>query len=127
MFKNFKPEGPADKVLVYLTVFIQKCLQEIQRKNDCTMQQAQTIVSELVKEAVPTCGDSKFFMKQLGLIVAPKGAAEEDKLRKYFSQIKEECGSRLVQTIYANNAMDLKFWLAFGRKPFLGQKFNEKL
>ena len=29
MFKNFKPEGPADKVIVYLTVFIQKCLLEI--------------------------------------------------------------------------------------------------
>ena len=26
MFKNFKPEGPADKAIVYLTVFIQKCL-----------------------------------------------------------------------------------------------------
>lgn len=26
MFKNFKPEGPADKLIVYLTVFIQKCL-----------------------------------------------------------------------------------------------------
>ncbi len=85
LFKNFKPEGPADRVIVYLTVFIQKCLQEIQRKNDSTLQQAQTIVNELVKEAVPTCADSKFFMKQLGLIVAPKGAAEEDKLRKYLS------------------------------------------
>ena len=84
-------------------------------------------MSDLVKEAVPTAGDSKFFMKQLGLIIAPKGAAEEDKFRKYLSQIKEECAGRLVQIIYANGAMDLKFWLAFGRKPFLGQKFNDKL
>ena len=38
LFKNFKPEGPADKVIVYLTVFIQKCLLEIQRKNDCSLQ-----------------------------------------------------------------------------------------
>ena len=84
-------------------------------------------MSDLVKEAVPTAGDSKFFMKQLGLIIAPKGAAEEDKFRKYLSQIKEECAGRLVQTIYANGAMDLKFWLAFGRKPVLGQKFTDKL
>jgi len=26
LFKNFSPKGPADKVIVYLTVFIQKCL-----------------------------------------------------------------------------------------------------
>ena len=29
MFANFKIKGPADKTLVYLTSFIQKCLQEI--------------------------------------------------------------------------------------------------
>ena len=61
------------------------------------------------------------------MIVAPKGNVEEDKARKYFTQLKEECGARLVQIIYANNSMDLKFWLAFGRRPFLGQKFNDKL
>jgi hypothetical protein len=32
-----------------------------------------------------------------------------------------------LETIYDNEAMDLKYWLAFGRKPFLGQKFNDKL
>ena len=26
MFKTFNPNGPADKLIVYLTVFIQKCL-----------------------------------------------------------------------------------------------------
>jgi hypothetical protein len=59
--------------------------------------------------------------------VAPKGNVEEDKARKYCTQLKEECAARLLQIIYANNSMDLKFWLAFGRRPFLGQKFNDKL
>lgn len=81
----------------------------------------------LVKEAVPISTDSTFFMRNLGQMTQPKGPAEEDKCRKYLMQLKVECGARLIATLYANQAMDLKFWLGFGKRPFLGQKFNNKL
>ena len=32
LFKNFEIKGPADKNLIFLTVFIQKCLETIQKK-----------------------------------------------------------------------------------------------
>ena len=81
----------------------------------------------LAKEAVPSTTDAKFFMRALGLISQGKGAKEEDTFKKYLTQCKTECGKRLIETLYDNEAMDLKFWLAFGRRPFLGQKFNDKL
>ena len=28
-FKNYEVEGPADKLMIYITVFIQKCLETI--------------------------------------------------------------------------------------------------
>ena len=31
-FKNFEVKGPADKTMIYLTVFIQKCLDLISKK-----------------------------------------------------------------------------------------------
>ena len=31
-FKNYAVQGPADKTLIYLTVFIQKCLEVISKK-----------------------------------------------------------------------------------------------
>ena len=31
-FKNYEPKGPADKTLIYLTCFIQKCLETIAKK-----------------------------------------------------------------------------------------------
>ena len=31
LFKNYKVHGPADRTLVYLTCFIQKCLEQMQR------------------------------------------------------------------------------------------------
>ena len=32
LFKYYEVKGPADKVLIYLTVFIQKCLEIIAKK-----------------------------------------------------------------------------------------------
>jgi len=52
---------------------------------------------------------------------------EEDNFKKYLLQCKAECAQRLIAILYDNDAMDLKFWLAFGRRPFLGAKFNDKL
>ena len=43
MFKNFKPEGPADKLLVFLTVFIQHCLRDIGRKKEEEQMRLQTV------------------------------------------------------------------------------------
>ena len=31
-FKNYEVRGPADKVIIYLTVYIQKCLEVIAKK-----------------------------------------------------------------------------------------------
>ena len=31
-FKNYEVRGPADKVIIYLTVFIQRCLEVIAKK-----------------------------------------------------------------------------------------------
>ena len=127
LFKNFKTQGPADKIIVYLTVFIQKCLLEISRKANCDQKTAATICTEYVKEAIPSSTDAKFYMRQLGQIAPSKTSGEEEKYKKYLTQLKEECAKRLVDTIYDNNSLDLKFWLAFGKKPFLGQRFNDKL
>lgn len=76
---------------------------------------------------MPASSDAKFFMRQLGQIIQSKGSAEEEKYKGYLKQIKEECASRLIKTIYDNGALDLKFWLQYGKKPFLGQKFNDKM
>ena len=51
MFKNFKVKGPADKLLIYLTCFIQKCLEEI-RMHNYEEDKARTVVGMIIKESV---------------------------------------------------------------------------
>ncbi len=54
-----------------------------------------------------------------GLALKGKGNAEEEKFRSYLKQLKEECGARLFNILYANNAMDLKYWLGYSKRKFL--------
>ena len=65
MFKNFKVKGPADRTLVYLTCFIQKCLEEIKRTPN--EEKARAVVDQICREPVDLA-DSKNFMSALGLI-----------------------------------------------------------
>ena len=63
MFKNYNPQGPADKLLVYLTVFIQHCLRDIGNLPAThSKKDAEDKVAKLVKERVPNVGDKDFFM-----------------------------------------------------------------
>lgn len=125
LFKNFKPQGPADKAIVYLTVFIQKCLNEIAKKGiKVDKAKGKEIFGNVLAEPTFTSQDPNFFMRKLGLLSAPKGGSEEMKFGKYVTQLEEECAARLLEILYAHNAMDLKFWVGMGRKPFLGQKYS---
>ena len=124
MFKNFKILGPADKLIVYLTCFIQKCLQEISKKPD--KETASKVVGELVSQSVPTSADPEFFMRKLGLLTKSKNNAEEEKFRKYLASLKAECATRLLNVLFnpQTGALDAKHWISLGKKPFLGQKFS---
>lgn len=90
----------------------------------CKEEDAKPIVSGLAKELVPGSDDGAFYMRQLGLL-SKAGGAEEKRYKEYLRQLKEECAKRLLETIYAYGGMDLKFWLAFGKRYFLGQRFNQ--
>ena len=74
MFKNFKVKGPADKTIVFLTCFIQKCLQELKR-HDKNQAKAFGVVDELIKLPVEI-NKSDYFMNQLALFHKPQNPAE---------------------------------------------------
>ena len=90
-FKNYEVRGPADKVIIYLTVYIQKCL-EVIAKNPVEAEAKKNLMV-LMSEAVPSPSQPGFFMGSLAL--KGRGAAEEEKFRQYCKQLKEECGIRL--------------------------------
>ena len=109
-----------------LTVFMQKVLLEIWRGKDCDEKAALAIAMKLAKEAIPKPDDTKFYMRQLGLLEPAKNLQDGKAYEGYLMQVKAECAARLVQRIYDYDGMDKKYWLAFGRLgKFLGKEFNQ--
>ena len=47
-------------------------------------------------------------------------------MRDYLKKLKEVVGERLIDTLWhpVHGDMDAKYWIAFGKKPFLGQKYK---
>ena len=127
LFKNYKIHGAGDRCIIFLTCFIQKCLEQILRFPQQDV--ATRIVGQIVAD--PKAGDianNTFFMNKLGLLKATNAPAEKTKCTNQLKKMMEECAKRLLEYLYRGPEGDLnrKFWLGLGKKPFLGQKFVDK-
>ena len=73
-------------------------------------------------------GTPTFFMNKLGLLSPGGSGPEKKKLSDYLKKIMEECAKRLLEYLYREQEGDMnrKFWIAMGKRPFLGQKFTDK-
>ena len=58
-----------------------------------------------------------------------EAGGSHEKMAAYFMKIKEETGKRLMNILYhpEHGDMDCKHWVMFGKKPFLGRKFNSSI
>ena len=101
--------------------FIQKCLETVAKTpNDET--KAKEAVMTLANENLGSIQDQRFCIRDL---VTP-APGQEQKLTAYLKQCKQECAKRLLNDILFHpekGNMDRKFWLAFGKRPYLGRKF----
>ena len=126
LFKNFRVKGPADKVNVFLTSFIQKILQELQRHEKNKTKQLD-VVKQIIALPIES-QQADYFMNKLGLFTKPTNPSETAKMQKYLQVCKQETWNRLNELLYNEKTgpMDCKYWLMLGKKPFLGHKFVER-
>ena len=114
LFKNFNIEGDADKLLVYITVFIQKCLE---KGNDPNPAKAKENMKKLVDQCEYIPKTENFF----NILVTKKDSQVPD-LQKYLKKIRKETVERLIYILFEDEKtkMDCKYWLALGKKKFMG-------
>jgi len=86
MMAGFKIEGGADRVTIFLTLFIAQCLKRLEKANDAS--QAEKLMFDLAHEKFPVPGDSGW--KLGGHIPSPKGRKEEENLKAYLNVLREE-------------------------------------
>jgi actin related protein 2/3 complex subunit 3 len=115
LFKNYPIKGDADKILVYASVFISKCL-EVAYNQDIDKGKA------LMKSLVDDCEWSPNYKAHfLNTIVSVK-ANEINDLQAYLKTIRKEIVLRLMYILYDSDykTLDLKYWLGFAKKKFMG-------
>ena len=125
MFQNFKVKGGADKVIVYLNVFLAKCLETMRKLGeDCDRAKAKEKLEKIVKDPI-SITDKDFYMNKLGLIGTGGSSA---KLSQFLDKARAEACKRLLSIMYDPETGDLdrKYWIQYGNRTFLGQKYNTK-
>jgi actin related protein 2/3 complex subunit 3 len=122
LFKNFQILGDADKLLIYITVFISKCLEVISL--DPEEKKATANLNSLISEAEWYPNKPNYFFNNLVTLVN----SEVADLQSYLKSIRKETVYRLMYLLYGSEAgtMDLKYWLSFSRKKFLGYDIVSK-
>lgn len=117
LFKNFAIKGDADKLLVYITVFIAKCL-EVVNSNSNDLDKAKINLKNLVDDAEWSPNSKSHFLNNLTTLKLN----EVSPLQQYLKTVRKEVVLRLFLILFDSDykTLDLKYWLSFAKKRFLG-------
>ncbi|KAI9230346.1 MAG: putative ARC18-subunit of the Arp2/3 complex [Piptocephalis tieghemiana] len=125
-FRNYEIKGPADRLLIYGTLFISECLSRIAIKSPtpATPGEASKLLLNLAtagpgNSPILIPGDPGFSLN--AMYAPPASTVEADQLRQYLSQFRQELASRLVTRLYDQDGHLSKWWMSFHRRKFLGK------
>ncbi|KAM1173308.1 hypothetical protein FF1_026041 [Malus domestica] len=114
-FRNFDVKSSADKLLIYLTFYINVALKRLEGCR--TLAEGTKAIINLGLEKVPVPGEPSFPFP--GLFPLPQSQQEAELLRNYLKQIREEASGRLLSVAYRPNGTPNKWWLAFAKRKFM--------
>eukprot|EP01092_Planopodium_desertum_P003193 TRINITY_DN1553_c0_g1_i2.p1 TRINITY_DN1553_c0_g1~~TRINITY_DN1553_c0_g1_i2.p1 ORF type:complete len:159 (-),score=33.21 TRINITY_DN1553_c0_g1_i2:521-997(-) len=116
LFRNFELKGPADRVLVYLTLYISNCLTRIAKEK--TKDASAKGLYALAIESFSIPGDKAFVLG--GFFEDPQNRGESDTVRQYFTQLRHELGQRLLAKVFNDASGEpSKWWMCFQKRKFL--------
>ncbi|KAL5726816.1 Actin-related protein 2/3 complex subunit 3 [Ranunculus cassubicifolius] len=114
-FRNFDIKSAADKLLIYLTFYINVALKRLEGCR--TLAGGTKAIINLGLENVPVPGETGFPFG--GLFSVPQSPDEAELFRNYLKQIREETSGRLLSVAYRPNGTPNKWWLAFAKRKFM--------
>ncbi|CEH13326.1 actin-related protein arpc3 [Ceraceosorus bombacis] len=122
LFRNFEIKGGADRLLIYLILYISDCLSKIASAR-VPMSQNEAIkqLSTLAVDNFSLPGDAGFPLNNL--YSAPATRQEADQLKSYLTQLRQELSLRLVEKVYVDGKPS-KWWLSFTKRRFMGKSLS---
>ena len=117
LFKHFEVKGGADRVMIYLTLYITQCLGKLDKCPNAT--EGLKALTAMAHEQFKIPGDAGFALGSF--FPAPATPQEAEACRGYLKQVREELGRRLVSKVYGEDGAPSKFWLVFQKKKFMNK------
>lgn len=122
LFRNFEVKGPADVLLIYLTLFTQQCIKRVERDKITSKAKAFMALKTLAQENFKLPGDAGFAVP--GIMKAPASREESDNMRAYLKQLREELIGRLVEKLFIGEDQRNKWWMCFSKRKFMDRSLG---
>ena len=115
-FKNYEIKSEADRTLIYVTLYITECLKKLQKCQ--SKNQGLKEMHSLAIQRFYLPGEGGFPLN--ALYQRPNSRAEEDTMRAYMQQIRQETGLRVVEKVFdAETDRPSKWWMCFAKRKFM--------
>ncbi|KAJ7377284.1 Actin- protein 2/3 complex subunit 3 [Desmophyllum pertusum] len=95
-FKSYEIKSEADRVLIYLTLYISECLKKLQRCQSKENAKKDMATLAITNFCIP--GDSGFPLN--AMYHKPASKSEADSVRAYLTQLRQELGQRLIEAVF---------------------------
>jgi actin related protein 2/3 complex, subunit 3 len=116
LFRQFDPQGPGDRLLCYLTIWISELLREFARRKT-KAEAKKEIVALAMSGNFKVPGDTGFCLA--GFFPASQSRSEQDLLRSFLRQVREETCNRLLDKAYNEDGSPNKWWIQFSKRKFM--------
>ena len=126
LFTTFDIQGDADRLLIYLTSFAAQCIKAVAKEKIATKEDGAKFLHGLATKRFPLPGDSNFLPGLGHFFEKPSSKSNADFLKQYFQQLRQELTARLCERIFDEDGTPNKWWMAYSKKNFMGQKDSKK-
>ena len=128
-FRQFEIKGPADRTLIYLMLYITECLKRLQKCQKKT-QGIKDLTTLALETNLPIPGESSFPFQ--GLFKAPANAQEDETMRAFLQQLRQEMGVRLIEKVFPEKVKGVepepsKWWLCFAKRRFMDKSLTQSM
>ena len=136
LFRKYAIQSDADKLLIYLTLYISQCLKRLHQSQKAPSSASSQNNNNGSKKNMMTEGAKLLFALAHdhfdvttglgGIINGPKTFQEGETLKSYLAQCREEIGLRLIDHLYVDEGTKMnKFWMAFAKKKFMNKELPD--
>ncbi|ENN82527.1 hypothetical protein HUJ04_006035 [Dendroctonus ponderosae] len=119
-FRTYEIKSEADRMLIYITLYITECLKKLQKCANKSQVQNEMYSLAISRFDIP--GNAGFPLNSVYSKPADQKAA--DFMKAYLTQVRQEVGLRVCEKVFGDNGKPSKWWLCFAKKKFMDKSLS---